>query len=143
MKRFVNGEEVELHPSENVEITSLEDRLMVKTKDGANSAVAIRVGETVHVSYKGHVFVVERAISRAGAHGGVASGEIRAPMPGQIVDVFVMQGAKVAAGDKLLVLEAMKTQQTFAAPFDGTVSKVDTKKGQQVSEGELLALIEE
>jgi len=116
---------------------------MVKTKDGANSAVAIRVGETVHVSYKGHVFVVERAISRAGAHGGVASGEIRAPMPGQIVDVFVMQGAKVAAGDKLLVLEAMKTQQTFAAPFDGTVSKVDTKKGQQVSEGELLALIEE
>jgi len=142
VKRFVNGQEVELSLPQSVEITAIEDRLIVKTKDGAQSAVAVRLGETVHVSYKGHEFVVERSVSRAGIHGAVASGEIRAPMPGQVVDVFVKQGAKVFAGDKILVLEAMKTQQTFASGFDGTVSKLDAKKGQQVSEGELLALIE-
>jgi len=143
VKRFVNGQEVDLPTSDNIQITPLQDRLIVKTKDGAHSAVAIREGETVHVSYKGHVYKIERSASRAGHHGQIASGEIRAPMPGQIVDVFVKPKAKVTAGEKLLVLEAMKTQQTFAAPFDGTVQKLDAKKGQQVAEGDLLALIEE
>jgi 3-methylcrotonyl-CoA carboxylase alpha subunit len=66
---------------------------------------------------------------------------MRAPMPGQIVDVLVSEGAKVAKGDKVLVLEAMKTQQAFLAPFDGVVEKLPVKKGEQVADGQLLALV--
>lgn len=143
MKRFVNGQEVELGRAEGVEVTPLSDRLMVHTKEGTHSAVAVRVGETVHVSYRGHVYVVERAQSRAGSHSAAGSGEIRAPMPGQIVDVFVAEGQAVNSGDKILVLEAMKTQQTFSAPYDGVVSKLTAVKGAQVGDGEMLAVIEE
>jgi 3-methylcrotonyl-CoA carboxylase alpha subunit len=141
MKRLVNGEEVELLPSAKAEVYPWKDRLMVRTPDGTNSAVAVKIGDAVHVSYKGHVYVVEKLRSgHVGASLG-ASGDLRAPMPGLIVEVFVKQGEVVEAGEKIFVLEAMKTQQAFAAPFAGTVDKLTAEKGKQVSDGELLASI--
>lgn len=67
---------------------------------------------------------------------------MRAPMSGLIVDVLVADGVEVHKGQKLLVLEAMKTQQPFAAPFDGKVTKVLVQKGQQVAEGAILVVVE-
>jgi acetyl/propionyl-CoA carboxylase alpha subunit len=142
MKRFVNGQEVDLEPAAGVEIDRLHDRMIVKGPDGAHSAVSVRLGDTVHISYRGKTFIVEKASARRHGTSAASSGEIRAPMPGQIVDVAVMEGQSVAMGDKVLVLEAMKTQQGFSAPFAGVVRKLSALKGQQVSEGELLAVIE-
>lgn len=62
-------------------------------------------------------------------------------MPGQIVDVLVKEGDAVHKGQKILVLEAMKTQQPFTAPFDGTVDKINVQKGKQVGDGEVLAIL--
>lgn len=62
-------------------------------------------------------------------------------MPGVIVDVLLEAGVTVMKGDKILVLEAMKTQQPFLAPFDGTLAEVKVSKGEQVGEGALLALV--
>lgn len=140
MKRFVNGVEVELTPG-SAEVTALSDRLMVRTADGSHSAVAVRSGDVVHVSYRGHTYVVEKA-RRVRSGRGAGDGEMRAPMPGLIVDVLVSEGASISKGDKVLVLEAMKTQQAFHSPFDGTVATLGVQKGQQVSEGDILALIE-
>jgi 3-methylcrotonyl-CoA carboxylase alpha subunit len=142
MKRFVDGEEVDLDPSA-ARISRLPDRLIVHSEEGAYSAVAVRVGDKVQVSYKGHVYLVESAKPRARGAGAAGSGELRAPMPGQIVDVLVSEGASVTKGQKILVLEAMKTQQPFTAPFDGTVEKLSVTKGQQVGDGEVLAVIVE
>jgi 3-methylcrotonyl-CoA carboxylase alpha subunit len=64
-------------------------------------------------------------------------------MPGQIVDVLVAAGDTVSKGQKLIVLEAMKTQQPFNAPFDGTVITLNAVKGAQVKDGELLVVVEE
>lgn len=139
MKRFVNGVEVELTTG-HAEVTSLHDRTLVRTGDGSSSAVAVRIGDTVHVSYRGQSYIVEKA-RRTKAGRGASDGELRAPMPGLIVDVLLDEGAEVLAGDKVLVLEAMKTQQAFAAPFDGTLTKLTVSKGQQVSDQELLAVI--
>jgi acetyl/propionyl-CoA carboxylase alpha subunit len=141
MKRFINGEEVELGESPCVHVTRIQDRLLVKTPDGTFSAVAVRSGDTVQISYKGRVYTVEKS-QRARASRAQSSGEMHAPMPGLIVDVLVEQGATVTKGQKILVLEAMKTQQPFVAPFDGTVFQLPVAKGQQVSEGALLALVE-
>lgn len=63
-------------------------------------------------------------------------------MPGVIVDVLVAEGDTVTKGQKLLVLEAMKTQQPFTAPFDGKVTKLPITKGQQVIDGATLAVVE-
>jgi propionyl-CoA carboxylase alpha chain len=48
----------------------------------------------------------------------------------------------VAAGDAVLVLEAMKMQHTVAAPYDGTVAEVRVEPGTQVAAGEVLAVVE-
>lgn len=140
MKRFVNGDEVEL--IEDAEVIRLGDRLQVKTPEGSFSAVAVTQGDAVLISYKGRQYRVEKKASRVRSGGGAASGELRAPMPGQIVDVRAAEGDVVKKGDVLVVLEAMKTQQPFAAPFDGTVKKLGVAKGDQVADGAVLAVVE-
>jgi propionyl-CoA carboxylase alpha chain len=73
----------------------------------------------------------------------VATGSLLAPMPGTVVSVAAQNGARVAAGEPLLVIEAMKMQHTVAAPHVGVVSRVDVRPGQQVAAGEVLAVVEE
>ena len=62
-------------------------------------------------------------------------------MPGLIVDVLVSVGEAVTKGQKVAVLEAMKTQQPFLAPFDGVVETLSVVKGQQVEDGQAVAII--
>ena len=140
MKRFVDGDEVELQTGASV--TTASDRLMVHTPEGTFSAVAVTQGDAVLVSYKGRQYRVEKKSSRPRGAAGAASGEMRAPMPGQIVDVRVVEGDQVTKAQTLLVLEAMKTQQPFTAPFDGVVKKLGAAKGDQVADGALLAVVE-
>ena len=73
----------------------------------------------------------------------VASGSLLAPMPGTVVSVKVDAGAAVAAGDVVLVLEAMKMQHTVTAPHAGTVTEINVEPGAQVASGEVLAVVEE
>jgi len=63
-------------------------------------------------------------------------------MPGRIISVEVGDGGRVARGDKLLVLEAMRMEQVIVAPFARVVVKLPAKAGAQVSEGMLLARVE-
>ncbi len=62
-----------------------------------------------------------------------------APMPGMVTDVACDVGQEVLAGDKLIVLEAMKMLTTVCASSDGVVSEILVKKGQQVDSDDLLA----
>jgi len=140
MKRFVDGDEIELDPSA-AETVDLGDRIGVRTANGLETAIALRQGGATYVSFRGRQYKVERKGARTRS-GAAASGELRAPMPGQIVDVRAAVGDTVAKGTVLVVLEAMKTQQPFAAPFDGNVSELPVAKGQQVGDGQLLAKVE-
>jgi 3-methylcrotonyl-CoA carboxylase alpha subunit len=72
---------------------------------------------------------------------GSGDGAILAPMPGRIVSVEVEQGASVTAGQRLIVLEAMKMEQALVAPFDGTVETLSAVNGGQITEGALLARV--
>jgi propionyl-CoA carboxylase alpha chain len=72
----------------------------------------------------------------------VASGSLLAPMPGTVVKVAVENGQDVAAGDVVLVLEAMKMQHTVTAPTAGTVTEITVRPGAQVAAGEVLAVVE-
>ncbi|HKT76609.1 MAG TPA: acetyl/propionyl/methylcrotonyl-CoA carboxylase subunit alpha [Sphingobium sp.] len=78
-----------------------------------------------------------------GVHGGGAGdGAILSPMPGRIIAVEVAAGDRVAKGQKLLTLEAMKMEHTLTAPFDGTVAELHASPGAQVQVEALLARIE-
>jgi propionyl-CoA carboxylase alpha chain len=70
------------------------------------------------------------------------AGSLLAPMPGLVRRVLVEAGAAVAAGQPLLVLEAMKMEQAVAAPADGVVAELRAKAGDQVAAGQVLAVVE-
>ena len=70
------------------------------------------------------------------------AGSLLAPMPGLVRRVLVEVGALVTAGQPLLVLEAMKMEQTVAAPAAGVVAELRAKAGEQVSTGQVLAVVE-
>ena len=98
--------------------------------------------ERVVVFYEGQAYEFQLT-SRGTSHGhGVHDGEIEAPMPGRVTAVEVLQGEKVAKGQRLLTLEAMKMEHALTAPFDGTVAELSATTGAQVSEGQLLLKVE-
>ena len=76
-----------------------------------------------------------KAAAPAGAAGAVT---VKAPMPGNILDVKVAAGASVKAGDVLVILEAMKMENEIVAPQDGTVASVNVNKGDTVNSGDVL-----
>ena len=86
-------------------------------------------------------FSSPRADHASGSHNH-ADGAIIAPMPGTVIAVSVGEGEKVVRGQPLVVIEAMKMEQTLSAPFDGTVVELKAMSGAQVTEGSLLVRIE-
>ncbi len=71
-----------------------------------------------------------------------AEGVLTAPMPGLITKVFVQEGDAVEAGQRLLTLEAMKTEQTLRAPFAGTVARLLVREGELVQENAVLVEVQ-
>lgn len=64
--------------------------------------------------------------------------EIKAPMPGMVLNIIVKPGDVVKKNDPILVLEAMKMENMIKAPGDATVSAIHAEKGKAVEKGQLL-----
>ncbi len=64
--------------------------------------------------------------------------ELKAPMPGLVLDVRVSEGDSVKKGDPILVLEAMKMENIIKSPADGIVKKIHVKKGIAVEKNQVL-----
>ena len=63
---------------------------------------------------------------------------IKAPMPGLVLNILVEDGQEIKKGDALIVLEAMKMENILKSPTDGKVKKVAVKKGVAVEKGQIL-----
>jgi len=81
----------------------------------------------------------------AGAHGsgGREQSEVVAPMPGTVIRVLVEPGAKVAARQPLVVLEAMKMETPLVSPYEATVRAVHVGEGDRVVGGAVLVELDE
>lgn len=66
--------------------------------------------------------------------------QIKAPMPGLVLNVLVGEGTEVKKGDNLLVLEAMKMENMIKSPTDGVIKKIEVKQGDKVEKNELLVV---
>lgn len=64
--------------------------------------------------------------------------EMKAPMPGLVIDVCVSEGDVIKKGDPIIVLEAMKMENNIKSPTDGIIKKINVKKGIAVEKGQVL-----
>lgn len=67
-----------------------------------------------------------------------SAGSLRAPMPGQVIQIMVTEEDEVAAGTVLLIMEAMKMEHRIEAPYDGTIQKIHYKVGDSVQQDAIL-----
>jgi len=106
--------------------------------DAATKTVSLKVnGKTYQTSIADHY---DQLIKRLGLTT-VSSqkvNQVKAPMPGLVLDILVDPGQDIKKGDKLLILEAMKMENIIKSSGDGIVEDVLIKKGTAVDKGQLL-----
>ena len=83
-----------------------------------------------------------RELAGEAAGAGAAATEVRARIPGRVVEVRVSAGDLVSSGETLLVLEAMKMQNEIQAESDACVAAVECQPGQAVDTGAVLVRLE-
>ena len=141
MKYRIGDQIIELEPT-GYEVAAGSDRLFIRTPSGVKTAVAVRDGRAILISYDGRTYRLEPVERRAGDRGGApATGELRSLIPGVVVAVSAGLGDSVAKGDVVAVLEAMKTQQPLVAPFDGVITALNVAVGDRVGDNALIAVV--
>ncbi|MDR2138784.1 MAG: biotin/lipoyl-binding protein [Tannerella sp.] len=73
--------------------------------------------------------------------GGGTKGAVKSPLPGVILSIDCKVGDEVKKGQKLLVLEAMKMENTISSEYTGKIAEIKVEKGESVLEGAVLVVI--
>ena len=110
--------------------------------DHVESFHCVREGDQVHLFWCGTAYRL--TIEREGARSvrrDIAAG-LEAPMPGKVIKLSVAPGQRVAKGDEVLVVEAMKMENALRAPRAGTVKSVSARVGDMVASGVVLVELE-
>jgi propionyl-CoA carboxylase alpha chain/3-methylcrotonyl-CoA carboxylase alpha subunit len=103
--------------------------------------VSEKQGDQILVFDQGAAYAFSEAVA-AVAGEAAGDGAILSPMPGKVILVSAAAGESVIKGQPLLTLEAMKMEHVLAAPFDGLVTALNAKEGDQVAEGVVLIRLE-
>ena len=99
---------------------------------------------TIKVNNNNYEVAIADALDRLIKSMGIERGRtkvvnvIKAPMPGLILDISVAIGQTVKENDPLLILEAMKMENSFLSPRDGVIKSIAVEKGNAVDKGQLL-----
>ena len=117
-------------------------RVAIEGMAPATDALVFEAGDEAYVSRHGRQTRVRiKDFATATAEAGAGDGVIKAPMHGRVLEVDVAVGDRVALGQRLAVIEAMKMEHTLRAPFAGTVTEVPVGAGNQVVEGARIMVI--
>jgi len=116
----------------------IEDGVMMLSLDGHRQTVTVVAGSDqawwVHCP-AGTFKLTWIDPLASGATRETRPGSLRSPMPGTIMSISVINGQRVAKGDILLVIEAMKMEHRIKAPHDGIVQAMRLSVGQYLQEG--------
>ncbi len=147
MKNFkftINGNEYE------AEILGVEENTAEVSINGVNYTVEI--DRKIHTT-KTPKLVRTMAVPSTDSHPSVSktaspaapkgTGNIKSPLPGVILDIYVREGDMVKIGQKLIMLEAMKMENNINADKEGKVISIKVGKGDNVMEGDILIVIGE
>jgi geranyl-CoA carboxylase alpha subunit len=111
--------------------------------DGLREQICIARTDTgVQLFHQGRAWTFECPPTHRAAGPEAGSGAVLAPLTARVLQVMVTPGQSVQAGERLLVLEAMKMEHTLTAPFTGVVRELLAQAGGQALKGALLMQIE-
>lgn len=161
-KAKVNGREIEVKIEKTAKAALIdgkeiiadilkikEDSYHILQKDRSYNIEVInidRLEKTVELNINGNPYTVnvrdryDELLHRLGMDNLTAQkvNDLKAPMPGLVVSVHVTEGQPVKNGEVLILLEAMKMENTLKATADAIVKKIAVKKGQAVEKNEVL-----
>jgi acetyl-CoA/propionyl-CoA carboxylase biotin carboxyl carrier protein len=120
------------------------DRLVVTLDGVTRTYTAVQDGDTLWLGRDGHAWAVHEQgpVDAVAAESTGAGGPVRSPMPGTVTVVEVAEGQAVTAGDRLVVVEAMKMEHVLTAPVDGVVRDLRAKAGATVAKDAVLLTVE-
>jgi acetyl-CoA carboxylase biotin carboxylase subunit len=99
------------------------------------------------VSFEGHIFEMQRqdflpeSVLPVRFESSDHSNEVYSPMPGKVIKLFVNAGEKVSRGDVLLIIEAMKMENSIISPADGIVERINVILNDRIDPGKALILL--
>ncbi|MCB9032644.1 MAG: biotin/lipoyl-binding protein [Chitinophagales bacterium] len=110
--------------------------------DTQQKTISLKVNETVYeLTVKNELDALLDKMGMS-VHDSDKLDDIKAPMPGLVLDIFVEVGQEIQKGDKILVLEAMKMENILKADGSGIVKSILVKQKQAVEKNQLLIEIE-
>jgi 3-methylcrotonyl-CoA carboxylase alpha subunit len=115
---------------------------LVRSGGLADVLHCVRDGDAIHLHWRGEVYRLDEEAAgppRAARH---APGDLEAPMPGTVIRIDVAAGDRVSRGQQLLVVEAMKMENTLRAPRAGVVTAIRAEVGEMVAPGRTLVELE-
>ncbi len=128
-----------------LKIDALDGDTIRLSHDGRDESIKwSRDGDRLFFLYRGDT-VAARDLTRAAPATAAASGgdgKVRAAMNGRVVAVLVKPGERVAAGQPVMTLEAMKMEHVHAAAVAGVIAAIDVAEGDQVTTGKVVVEIE-
>ena len=143
-KFIINGNDYE------VNIKNIEDNVAEMEVNG--SPYTVEVNQSLETS-KTPKLVRSVSVPSTDAHPSMAKtsnpqepkgvGNIKSPLPGVILDIYIKVGDRVKVGQKLIVLEAMKMENLIESDKEGTITSINKQKGDSVMEGDILISIGE
>ena len=140
---YINKESVSIL-EKNVEIISFDNEMLECVIDDIRSQYQIYRDEDRLFVFDSFNDIQLKVLPRfVDTNTSSIEGGLLAPMPGKISEVLIKKDQKVKAGQSLMIIEAMKMEQTIKSPNAGKISKIMVKKGQQVENGESLLVIDE
>ena len=143
-KLVINGKE------EYADIRQLSDIVYHVIYNDASYNIQIinlnKAAKTAEIKVNGNIYRVaakdqfDLLLDQLGMSGQNVSkiSEIKAPMPGLVLKIFVAEGEAVKKGDNLFILEAMKMENIIKAPADVTIGAIKIKAGDKVEKGQIL-----
>jgi geranyl-CoA carboxylase alpha subunit len=121
------------------------DAIRLRSDGLEESARFFRDGDRLYLLHQGIPLAVRDLTLAAPAATAAltgSDGKVRAAMNGRVAAVLVKVGERVAAGQPVMTLEAMKMEHVHAAPIAGTIAAIDVAEGEQVTTGKIVVEIE-
>src|SRR6266436_5074136 len=121
------------------------DAIRFRVNGVMESARFLRDCDRLYILHRGVTLSVRDLTLAAPAAAAAATGsdgKVRAAMSGRVVAVLVREGERVAAGQPVMTLEAMKMEHVHTAPISGTISAIDVAEGEQLTTGKIVVEIE-